>query len=158
MDMQTTIIGLAMLALIILPILLFSRSGKKKKIQLYKKMNEIAASGNVKLRNACNNIAFGIDDAAQQAYFCKSAPEGITGNVMDLSKVQSVMANKKVVTIDKKNHVDVIDTLEMIFKPKEKADKDIIWTIYEHEKGSEVYGEPQLVEEWVHLINNHLKK
>jgi hypothetical protein len=157
MDIQTTIIGVAMLLLIILPIILFSKSGKKKKMELFKKMNALSSTGKVKMQNACNNIAFGIDDSTKQAFYCKHTNSGIIGEVVDLSKIQSVVANKTVVTIDKTNHIDVIDSLEMIFKPIDKSMKDIKWTIYEHEKEGVVYGEPQLVEEWTHIINNHLK-
>ena len=160
MDLQTTIIGLCVLAIIILPLVIMGNSGKKKEKFLIKSINELASQtrGIVQRHEICGDIILGINELQHFAYFCKITKDKNINSTINLSEIIQCKANKVFVTINKEEDFELVDKLEIIFKPIDKTKPDIIWDIYNSDHSMQLYGELQLVENWVFIFNAHIRK
>jgi hypothetical protein len=160
MDLQTTIIGLSILAIIILPLVFLGNSGRRKEKFLLQSINKMASNtqGIVQRHETCGDMILGINEIQHFAYFFKNIKgENISGSV-NLAEISQCKANKVFVTINKEENIELVDKLEIIFKPIDKTKPDIIWDIFNSDISTQLYGELQLVENWVFIFNSHIRK
>lgn len=160
MESGTTIIGLILLFIMVLPFILLSKKKSKGGKHFLSILFDLAKKNNSKIseHELWNNVAVGIDRDTHQLYFIrKTATNNIVYNI-DLSEIQKcrlVNSNRKVNY--KGGSYNVIDRLELAFTYCDKIKPEIILEFYNSEYDSvALNGELQLASKWLKIINTEL--
>lgn len=160
MDLGTTITGIVLLILCILPIVFFSRNRKKREKELFQTIADLAANDNTKISQFehCGDLVIGMDEGGKSIYFAKRFDENQIAKVVNLKEVK----NCKVVNVSRKvsnengSH-NVLEKLELKFEPVDKSKSEYVFEFYRVEDRIPLNGELQLIEKWAGIAKARLQ-
>lgn len=160
MDLGSTITGIVLLILCILPMVFLSRNRKKRENELLKTITDLAANQNAKISQFehCGDLVIGLDETGKNLYFAKRQDETKAAKFVNLKEVKSC----KVVNVSRKvsnengNH-RVLEKLELKFEPIDKSKSDFIFEFYREDDRIPLNGELQLIEKWAEIAKARLQ-
>lgn len=159
MDITTTIIGLLLLALFIVPVIFLSKSGKKKKTRLSKDIQSEASRNNLSLTkfDSWNESAIGIDDKNGKVIYIDESHADKDVRIFNLKDVKSFktfpdLTNKSRQNTDYKKEPKI--SMGITFRDPSKSDLEI--TFYVPGFGKLKEEEKLLFEKWSEIIKKSL--
>jgi len=159
MDLSTTIIGLVLLALFIIPVILISRSGKSKWKKFERDFFSVVSKNELKIseKDIWNEFAIGIDASRDKIlYIDWSGPDRIN-IIFDLKDVKAFEPTPSYGDQNKKNfNYKKVDRLGFRFHFKESVKPDVIITFYIAGFGQITDYEIKLFNKWVDIIKNKI--
>ena len=156
MDTSTTIIGLVILALFVIPVMLLSRSGKNKSKRLLNDLKSEALNNELVISDcdSWNESALGIDEQNNKIIFIDDSHGGREVKIFSLKDVKEfktfpALTNKNYQYDDyeKENKL----ALSFIFKERLKSNIDITFFIAGFSRLSK--NEAHLFEKWADIIS-----
>lgn len=156
MDLTTSLIGLGLVALTILPILYFHFVQKNKRKKYLQDFLNLAAQQQVKItRHAMwgHSCAIGLDDANNKLFYLKKQDNEETKvsiNLADVEKCRLLVQRRA------QNEEQVIDRLELVFSFRNGRTAEKTMLFYSKEEDLSLNGELQLAEQWQALIRAQL--
>ncbi|MFV0591234.1 MAG: hypothetical protein ACK5M7_07610 [Draconibacterium sp.] len=160
MDSETTIIGLVLIAIVVIPLYMLSRKRARKGQGMLKLMTQTANEHNCKITEyeQCGNYTVGMDKTNGYVFFVKDLNDNADVQYMNLAQVKSCkMDNKSRIVTYNKQSSKIIERLCLNFLPKGKDKPAVVWEFYNAEENSQLNGELQSAEKWQNLINSCLK-
>lgn len=159
MELEIILMGLAFIALCIFPFVYSSISGKNRKKNVEKRLNQIAVKNNceVKESDCTGTIAIGIDTEEKFVFFFKKNEELDIEKIVDLSQVKKCEIQRdwyspETETLDQKN----LKKLLLIFSFVNSS-KSSIFPFYDGEEDWQINGELEIAEKWKSKISKLLK-
>lgn len=157
MDLGSTIVGLIIIALGVLPFIILSRGEKKKEKQLLQSISKIAATQNctISQHDFCSNFVIGLDEAKKHVFLYKESNQEKEEIFVDLAQVKACKLIKEDRRINNKNEsYSIIDKLYLSFKTFEN--KEIRMEFYSSDVNLQLSGELQMIEKWQQIIKSKL--
>jgi hypothetical protein len=160
MDLTTTIIGLLILALFILPIILISMAGKGKGKKFEKEFFSEVSRNELKIseKDFCNEFAIGIDTSTNKViYFDWSGPDRfkIIFDLADVKIFESIPGFKE---LNKKNFTyKNVNRLGLRFQFKEPDKPEVNITFYLAGFGKLSDQEAKLFKKWLDIFRNKME-
>lgn len=160
MDWGTTIVGLIMILICIVPFVIMYYNRVKKENKMLQSINEIAQQHNCKIgqHEFCGDYVMGIDENRNFVFFFKQKKEEAISQFVDLSEIQTCQMVKK--TRNVKNDIGslgFIERVELSFTPTNKNKGETTFELYDEEINMQLSGELQFVDKWTKQINDRLK-
>lgn len=159
MDLGSTLVGLIIIALCVIPFILLSRGSKRKNKQMLLELESIAKEQSciINKHEFCGDFVIAIDEAKKHLFFYKENNQHQSKLFVDLAHIKSCRINK----VDKRiQNMDgaytIIDKLSLCFKPRANNQKEIQLELYNSDVNLQLSGELQLIEAWQQLINSRL--
>lgn len=160
MNTATTIIGVIMLSICILPFVLLNRGKSNSEKQLLYSLSNFAhkLNGKITLHDYCGGIVIGLDETANILFFVKQINGNEICQHIHLSEVQSckVVSTSRAIK-NKQGKGIIIEKVELSFAPVIKGKPDVLWEFYNASDSPQLDGEPQLVEKWAKAVNERIK-
>ncbi len=157
MDTNSIVMGVIILALCVVPIVIFSIISKKKKSKRLQdfKNSAFAQNCNITKHEILGNIILGIDEVSNSIFFTKRVKETISSQLVNLSEFQSC----KVINLGRvANSSTIVEKLELNFYPKNKNNSQQVLVFYDSDvDGMSLTGELQLIEKWEGIVNSRIK-
>ncbi len=154
--MANTLIGIGLLCLFLLPVILISRSGKRKKSRLINDlMAEASKSGLfITESDSWDDSALGLDSKNKKIVYIDENGSEKKVNIFSLSEVKSFkttpdISNNK----GQKPNLDNSNNLSLIFSFKDPAKSEINISFYIVGFGKMTKAEKELFEKWSGLIS-----
>tara|TARA_R110000868_G_scaffold243515_1_gene499525 strand:- start:621 stop:1112 length:492 start_codon:yes stop_codon:yes gene_type:complete len=160
MDQGSTIIGLIILALCIIPFIIIRRNKIKRERLMLKSLTDLANLHNCKINEheLCGDYAIGIDKLKNYLFFYKKMKDKETTQFINLESINSCKILNSSRTIkNKQEKYHVIDRLSLSLKPNLEHKKEQILEFFNSDYNSQTYGELQSIEKWLKLVNLQLK-
>jgi len=159
MDLSTTIIGLLILTLFILPVILISRSGKSKGKKFEKDFFSEVSINELKIseKDFWDEFAIGIDTSRNKIiYLDWSGPDRIN-IIFDLNDVKAFETIPGYRELNKKNfNYKNVNRLGLRFHFKESVKPDVNITFYIAGFGQITDDEIKLFKKWLDIIRNNI--
>jgi len=160
MDLGSTITGIVLLILCILPMVFLSRNRKKREKQLLQLIANLANNQNTKIAQFehCGDLVIGLDEAGKNIYFAKRQDETETAKLVPLKEVKSckvVNVSRKVSNENGSHHV--LEKLELKFEPVDKNKSEHVLEFYREADRIPLSGELQLIEKWAGIAKARLQ-
>ncbi|WP_179333464.1 hypothetical protein [Winogradskyella costae] len=152
------VIDAIIIAIVILPFVLFINGSKKRKRKLRKALQLEATQSNCKLTKIeiDSNFAIGIDEEEQKLFFYKETSEFSFAEVVDLKSIvtcKTLRENKRVK--DKTKDYDVIDKLQLSFVHHNL--KDVTdFMLYNNDDEMVLNNEITIAQKWQDYVNNFI--
>ncbi len=159
MDFGTIITGVIIIAICILPFILFGSGSRKRKKQLTQMLQSLAQKrqGHIAQHDFWANSAIALDDKAHYLYFIRKAGNEEIVEEVDLSGYQKCRAINLSRTVDKKNgNYKVIEKLQLQLSPSDKTHAEKVLEFYDFETDLQINWDAQLLEKWAKLINDKI--
>lgn len=160
MDTGSTIIGVVITVLCLLPFMLMSVNRKRKEKQLLNLFDQASKKQNCTItkHEHCGDFVIGIDENKKGLFFLNYLKTNTDVYFVDLTKIQLC----KVVTISRIHKADdivhqITDRLELKLTPFDKNSPEIKLEFFNSETNVQMYGELQAIEKWNTLVNVLLK-
>lgn len=160
MELGTTIMGLAAIALFVLPVVAMNKSRKNKEKELLEGLKTLATSNNSDIHSFDFGMEFaiGLSQSKRQVFFHKRGKAKIVEQCISLEKVQKCFSDFTKRRIRTKNGVEsVIEKIELVMISNEKDNEIIRLGFFNSEEYSQMNGEIELVEKWQAVINGCLE-
>jgi len=155
MDSSTTLIGLFIVVLCILPFAWVSYSNKKKKQEIiYSFFNK--PDTKVNEFEFCGDMAFAFNETENQVYFYKKTKEQTLKETLRLNDFKSCEVVKSIENNYKNSH-KVIKQLDLTFKSKSSHQPDICLPIYTIEESMIIGGELLFAMKWEKEFNKKIQ-
>lgn len=158
MDLTSTIIGISLLLLFVVPILLLNRRRKNKEKIFKQKLYSLAEKESCSIQEieTWNNTGIGYDQNTSKVFFVKKiAFKEITDNI-DLKETlscQLLNTNHSVNTNDGTKLI--VEKLELIFTLKNKTEKTLLF--YDNDFDNlDLDGEIQIANKWQSFLTKEL--
>jgi len=152
--------GLAAIALVVIPLYMLSKSGNKAKKNLLTKFKALSGELGLEITefDAWNDMVLGIDKGARKVLFFKNREGGEEHTVVELEKVigcKKINVSRNVKS--KSELVNVIDVLglELSFQ---HGQPPLLLEFYNSKNSFILHEELLLAEKWLKTINGLLKK
>lgn len=154
MDSGIIIIGIITLLICILPFVLMARSRKIKNNQMLHTLAELAQTKDCKIttHEFCGELLVGIDENKPYFFLHKQTSNGITNQAINLSEMKSCEI------VNTKYNRDIVQKLELKFISENTKQADILVEFYNRIENFQLSGEIQLIEKWVELIKEQIRK
>ena len=159
MDLSTTIIGLLILALFMLPVILISRAGKSKGKKAEKELFSESSKNELIISEKAlwDEQAIGIDTAKNKIiYLDWSGPER-TDYIFELKDVKTFESEP---SPEERNKTDFsykrVERLGLRFCFKDSARKDVKITFYIAGTGQQINDQVKLFEKWSKIIRDNM--
>ncbi len=160
-DWGTTIVGLVIIALVILPFVLMHYNKKNKMNKLLRKLNDFAKQqgSTISQHEFCSDFVMGLDEHTNYVFFVKEKKDESISKFVNLADIQRCKIDKimRTTRIDKNNY-SVIERLELSFVPTVKTMDEQKFEIYDETLNKQLSGEIQFAENWAKQINSRLKR
>ena len=160
MDKASTLIMLGIIAITILPFLLFFLFKKNKDIKFLKHFSDFAHKEKILITEKQfwdHKFVIGIDTDSKKIIYANRLNGSVEEAVIDLAKVERC----RIVTINKANKVNgknpATDRLELVFTFRNSETPEKILTFYEHAEFMPNADECLIAENWYQLISSNLK-
>lgn len=156
MDLTTSLIGLGLVALTVLPILYFHFVQKNKRKRFLQDFLNLAAQQQVKInRHAMwgHSCAIGLDENSNKLFYLKKRDNEDTRlsiNLTDVEKCRLQIQRRA------QNEEQVIDRLELVFSFRNGRTAEKTLLFYSKDEDLSLNGELQLAEQWQALVNTQL--
>jgi len=163
MNMQagSTIVGLIIIALCIVPFVLIALNKRRKENHLIESLNKLAAEAGLKISQyeLWNENIIGLDESEAVVLALittKSTTETHTIHLNQMSKCRQANISRTANTAN--SSTVIIDQLALVFTPKQKHQEEVSIQFYNTEYNSTVLtGELQVIEKWHRLLNERLE-
>lgn len=160
MDLGTTIVGLIIILICVIPFVLMSASRRKKEKRLILSLNELALQQGrkVSLQELWNENIIGLDESETMVFSIRKAKVDIVTQAINLADVQRCRLVKNSRTVkNNDSNFSVTEKLELAFDRNEKGKEDSIIEFYNIEfDSSTLMGELQIIEKWNKLLNEKI--
>ncbi|MBW3544217.1 MAG: hypothetical protein KY428_01235 [Bacteroidetes bacterium] len=156
MDLTTSLIGLGLVALTVLPIIYFYFTQKNKRLKFLNGFLSLAAQQQVKItRHALwgHYCAIGLDENSNKLFYLKSQDNEETKAYINLADVEKC---RLLIHRRTQNKDQVIDRLELAFGFRNGNSPEKTLLFYSKEEDISLNGELQLAEQWQALISAQL--
>lgn len=161
MDITSTIIGISLFLLFVIPIVLLNRRGKKT-VQLFKKKLFSQAekeSCTINEFEIWNNAAIGIDTESSKIFFLKKVAYKDENEKIDLKEVSScqlINTNQNFNTKD--GQQTIVEKLELVFSFKEQQKDQKSFVLYDRDLDNiNLNGEVQIAQKWLGILTKELE-
>ncbi|WP_146185876.1 hypothetical protein [Flavobacterium album] len=153
MDLSTTIIGVALLAICLVPLVLAHNKKKKKQQQLLKALTGLAESYSCKItqHDLWQNTAIGIDENAKCVFFVKN-----TDGANSLQKVHLAAINDAYSNGDPDPVAS--EKLELLMVHAGGKEFDIALEFYNPEVSMQINDEWILLKKWQGILQEAIRK
>lgn len=161
MNSGTTIVGLIMVLICIIPFVIMSYNKKSKQRKMLKSLNDIAKQQqcSINQHEFCGDYIIGIDEKRNFVFFFKQKNETSVSQYIDLSEIQSCQAVMKSRNLKyNTENVSIIEHVALSFSPTNKKKASESFELYVEEINMQLTGELHFVDKWTALINDRLKK
>lgn len=160
LELGSAIVGAVSLAVVALPVVLMSRSRRKKGKHFKDLLSELAAQHGCQIDQyeIAGIYAIGLDETRNFVFYCAEKQEKMEEQYVDLGKIQrcTVVSTGSMLKGKDGNH-KVIDKLELSFLPIAKDKPEVKLEFFNADINPQLYGELQTVEKWSNLLNVRLK-
>lgn len=156
MDSSSIIIGLAILALVILPFIFISIRNKNKENQNVKEFIQTGLKYGLEFSETehWSNCLLGLDPIKRKILFRQINELQFTETVFDLNEVRS--CSLLVTNLQIAGASQAPDKIELVFQPKNNKAVDNL-QLYNSETDHVVYTQLEIGEKWTKLINESLR-
>ena len=156
MDLPSLYIGIAIIALILLPFFFVSRKQKKQEKLVLKQFIEHGFKYGIELTETeqWSDRILGVDTLKRKIIFRHYTHEEMNETLVDLNKHSQAILEKSM--LGNEDTSTAFDTILVRLKSKTGREDEII-SFFKSETDSIMYFELQLAEKWVKLINELLK-
>jgi hypothetical protein len=158
MDSGTTIFGLMLLLICILPIILLTRKRKKREKLFLQSLFRLAEKSNSKVteRDLWNNTAIGLAKESNKLFFTRKTADNHLLKEINITEMQKCRVVNTSRTVSTPKGVNtVIDKLELALTYLDKNRPEILLEFYSTDHDSfSLSGELQLTEKWKEIINS----
>ncbi len=155
MELSSAIIGLACIALFVVPIYLLSKTGNQKQKQQMRVFLAFCSGKGLNLtqKEAWNDCAIGIDETSNQLVYVKDTEGGRQEVLIDLNEVaQCNIVNSSREVKSGGSTQRVIERLDLQFLFKKSGKTPETLEFYNARKQYQLSGEFQLIEKWLKII------
>jgi hypothetical protein len=159
MDLETTIIGIAVIFICIIPFVVMNRSTKKRERQLLQSIFKLAQKSDctVSLFDHWNKSAIGVDESIKVIFFTKATDNHEMLAKVNLSEIQKCRVINVTRTVNN-NGFHYIEKLELTLTYHDKNKAESILEFYNANSDSlSLNGELQLIEKWQKIISELIK-
>lgn len=160
MDLNSTIVGIIMLAICSSPFILMVISRKKREKIVLLSLKEIAKqhASQISHYEFCGNFVLGIDENNNHLFFLNQKKEETISQFVNLSEIKSCAVVKKTREFKNKSKQNlIIERIELNFKQKNATQMETTFEVYDESENMQLSGELQFVEKWSTLINGRLQ-
>lgn len=160
MDTTSTIIGLVLLAIIILPFAILTRKSKAIEKKRKLALAEFAKEQNCMLtkQETDGDISIGIDEKQNKLFFLSYYKDTPLMQFIDLAQIEACSVVKTIKEGMKDNGDSYsIASLAINFNPREKHIKQETMEFFNAQKKIQLGTEYVLLREWLKIINDQLK-
>jgi len=158
MDLGTTITGVGIFLLVIIPFIIMSVNNNKNEKKIRQELFDLAQQNDSKItrHDLWDTSLIGIDDTVNRVFFIKKINNNQIAKKIDLADIQKcqVLNNNRMVS-NKDGNVKVIDQVALLLTYHNKGKKETGLEFYnaDHD-GFMLKGEVQLAEKWSSIIND----
>ena len=157
MELQSTIIGLSILALCIYTFILLGRSRRNKEKRLIGQLNKLASARNkaIKELEIGFDFALAIDDTEEYLYFTKENQAEFDDQVIALSGVRKC----EMITLKKRlAKEEYLNKITLIFTTTSDDSQNHSIVLFDSDKTSLPNGEPMIAIRWVEKVSGIVQK
>lgn len=161
MELGSSIVGAILIALCILPLIMMSRSRKKREEFMMQSLSRIATENNctISQHELCTNFAIGLDNAKPALIFYKKTKENTYEQFVDLSQVQSCKVYNASRSFPNKGGTQkVIDKLELGLIPLDRTKPEIRLEFFNAAVSPQLFSELQAIQTWAKRVTASLRK
>lgn len=162
MDLGTSIVGVIIILICIIPFALMSINRRKKERKLLQGLTEIAQRNNCKISRyeLWNNSTIGIDDTTLMIFYTRKSKDIETSQQINLAEIQKCrIVNLSRTVSNKDGNFKVTEKLELAFSFQDKNRGEVVLEFYNTDyDSSTLTGELQLVEKWCKLFNDKISE
>ncbi|MBV6474386.1 MAG: hypothetical protein JPMHGGIA_02692 [Saprospiraceae bacterium] len=162
MDLGTTIVGIVIILICIIPFALMSINSRKKEKKLIQGLSDIANRNNCKIsrHELWNNSIIGIDDTVLMIFFTRKSKDNETSQQINLTEIQKCrVINSSRTVSNKEGNFKVVEKLELAFSFQDKSKSEVVLEFYNADYDSlTLMGELQLVEKWCKIFNDKISE
>ncbi len=162
MELGTTIVGIVIILICIIPFALMSINNKKKEKKLLRGLSAFAERNSFKISRyeLWNNSTIGIDDTSLTIFYTRKSRDIETSQQINLAEIQKCrVINSSRTWSNKDGNFKVIDKLELVFSFQDKGKNEVVLEFYNAEyDSSTLTGELQLVEKWCKIFNEKISE
>lgn len=160
MDTSSTLIGLVILAVFILPIILLHSSRKKRERKQLELFDQYVSSKGLSLkqRELWNHYAIGMDVERNQLFYSKHHLDDNREQIVPLAEVALCEITREMIRPTSNSSEDdlVLDRLELSLRFKESGRQNLRLEFYNREESTGLSDELELTEKWRKRINSAL--
>lgn len=160
MDLGTSIVGLVIILICIIPFVIMSINNRKKEKTMLQGLFTFAERNNCKIsqHELWNNSLIGIDETANVIFFTKKLKDNEISQQINLTEIQKCrVVNSSKTVNNKDDNFKVVDKLELAFIFNDKNKAEIIIEFYNADYDSlTLSGELLLVEKWCKIIRDRI--
>lgn len=161
METGTTIIGVVLIALCILPFIITGYISKKRKNKMLKSLRKYAEKYhcNISKYDIEGQLIIGADETNKCIFFCKKNIDKQTENkYVDLKDILNcmILSNNNPLKFREGNFGSV-DKLELCFIAADRNKSDVKFEFFNSETDIRLTTEMQMAEKWMKLVNEMLK-
>ncbi len=157
MDIGNLMIIIILVVIIAIPFIILNRNNKKKKQQLIQQLENLTTKteqlGEIE---TLGQMAIALSKTNQTLFFYKKDEEKTQQKTILLAEITFSKVMKSTRTLE--GNTQVIDIIEMEFKPKDKKQSPEKIEVFNADLDGQLSGELQFAEKWIQLINQQLKK
>lgn len=156
MDLGTTITGIIIILICVLPIVILNRLSRKREQELLQSLIGLAHMDNCKIshHDIWKEAAIGIDDSANIIFFTNKLNEIEIAQKIPLDEI---IKTKVIITKGNNSDLDRIEKLDLEFTSKDKNKAEMTIEFYKASFGSNLNNELKLVNKWCNLLNDKIK-
>ena len=157
MDTSSTIIGLVILAVFILPIILLHSARRKRERKQLELFDQYVESKGLHLdqRELWNHYGIGVDNAGKHLFYLKQHIDDNQEQILSLTEVAMCETVREMVkpTVNASEDDLVLDRLELLLRFKQAGRESVRLEFYNREESSGLSDELELTEKWRKRIN-----
>jgi len=160
MDTGSTLVGLFLLAVCIMPFIIIGINRKKREKKMLKSLVKMANLKDCHLlkHEISLNYAIGMDEKSKNVFFISLLNGQVNESSISLSTIRSSSVKTAHRTVgEKKNKYDVIDKIELVLMPHDKNKSDIFLEFYNADNNRSLFNELQSAEKWSAQIKKNIK-
>jgi hypothetical protein len=157
MEIGTSLIGLIILALCILPFVLLGRNTKQRRKKMLDAVINEAQAQNCKItkHEFSRQFVIAADEQSRFLFFAKAIDNEVSTSSIDLKKVKQCHPLSTSRTIKSKDgNYKLIDKLELLFTSKSKDVQLPTITLYNAEQDMALGSENEILQNWAQWINS----
>jgi hypothetical protein len=162
MDLGTSLVGLVIVLMVIIPIVLASCSIKNKEKRFLQSLFKLAEKHKCTIidHDHWNNTAIGIDNAGSKLFFIRKRVTATVRHIVDLTGIKPyrIIHTSRIINM-KTGNQSVIDDLGLGFMPGDSNSNEIILEFFNSDYDSSASnGESKLLEKWSQVVKSALAK
>ena len=161
MDTGTIIMGTILIAIVVVPMSLLGRNGRKTKHKLLNLLESFANKENCKIseQEVCDDFAIGIDNENKVVFFTRLSGENYETERVNLSDIKTCKSNVTSRAVSFNGRKDkVVERLGLSFIPKNSNSQPVELEFFNAEKNTQLNGEFQALEKWQKIVSDQIQK